>query len=408
MDNNIGNSIEATAIANRIANTMLGLKNQLHSAMADLYIEASKDFATRFDENWKDIKKEYGDKVKKVKEGFVRDVSFKVMAIQANMHDSPKGYMKAMTPIPEIIRRVFEYHYFYKSDLPDNERARLQKDENYQNQVAIQICENIVRDSGGMFVNQVFTQYHPVIYSARHLIDLYAIILNTPFNAVLKNEPDEYRLTCLLELFANALWKAKNVFDQMVYSSPSDAVINMRTFFEIEQMISIVNRYNYNFSKIYTEFSQFAILDDIDSNPELLSAMSGYAERFGKRVEDYGFKNYGWMMFIDDKMPLNFKSVLKLNNCEYRYDAYRDASKYVHYRENPFNFDPNGVAEFVIAEMYNSMTTIAEEFNKFVTHYGIKLESTHAEHLQLLYDSYDKTTLKFIQGNTNAKLISKN
>ena len=404
----IGKNIDATAILHQTVTALFDIKKYFQGVMTDLYQETNKDFKVRFDECWKNIKKEYGDKAKKVKESFLRDVSFKVMYIQSQMYASPKQFIFDMLPIPEIIRRVFEYHYFYNSDLSDSERSRIQKDEEYKLKVAQEVLKNAVRDRGGIISKPVFSKYNPVIYTARHLIDQYALVLDADFKVTLKNEPDEYRITFLIELFLNAFWKAKNVFNQLLSSSPMDAAINWRTFFEIEQMISIVNRYNYNFSKIYTEFSQFAILDDIDSDPELLAVMSGYAERFGKRVEDYGFKNYGWMLFIDDKMPLNFKSVLKLNNCEYRYDRYRDASKFVHYRKNPFEFDETNVGTFIIAEMYNSMGTLGREFIKFCEYYNIQLSEENSEQLKDLSKSYDEATLKFIKQDPNVKTIPRN
>ncbi len=402
---NIGKNIDATAVLHKTATTLYEIKNYFQGMMTDLYKEASKDFATRFDECWKNIKKEYGDKTKKVKEGFLKGVSFKVMMIQSHMYDSPKQFMWAMLPVSEIIRRVFEHHYFYNSDLPDSERARLQKDEEYQLKVAQEVLKNAVRDRGGIISKPVFDKYNPVIYTARHLIDQYAQVLHGDLKATLKNEPDEYRFKYLLDLFLNAFWKAKNVFNQFLTSSPMDAAINWRTFFELEQTISVVNHYNYAFSKIYDDFAQFSVTDDIESNPELLEVMKDYAERFGKRVEDYGFKNYGWLLFIDEKLPLNFKSILKLNACEFRYDRYRDASKFVHYRKNPFEFDQTNVATFIIAEMYNSMSTLGGEFIKFCEYYNIQLSEEDLEQLKDLSESYDEATLRFIEQDPLIKTI---
>ena len=70
---NIGKNIDAFADLHKAAKELNGLNNYLRNAFVDLYNRVSDDFDKGFEECWKNIKKEYGDKVKKVKESFVNE-----------------------------------------------------------------------------------------------------------------------------------------------------------------------------------------------------------------------------------------------------------------------------------------------------------------------------------------------
>ena len=98
---NIGKNIDAFADLHKAAKELNGLNNYLRNAFVDLYNRVSDDFDKGFEECWKNIKKEYGDKVKKVKESFVKNVALLTQFAIVHIYETEGIIINA--PLSEIV-----------------------------------------------------------------------------------------------------------------------------------------------------------------------------------------------------------------------------------------------------------------------------------------------------------------
>lgn len=345
--------------------------------LSQLYSDANQAvknyFNFLFERHWEQLKTEYKEEFNsnKVKKNFVREISLLIYNIFNTIPDEYKT--TTMIEIPEIIRYVFKYHYLHNYDKSDQERAANQKDEGYRQQICDDVIRIFLKTPKSDMLCPVITKYDPITYTLEELCDLHLAILHKGFDVHFhnENEKDDFRALILYNLFVNAFFKIKSVLNQLTNTVPSEAAITWRSLFELEHTINIVNAYDYDFSKIYADFLEFKLSDEDDVRPELMQKISSYAEKYSKKTNDLNFKNYGWILHIDDSLPMNFKSLLKLCKDEERYENYRKASHYVHANADPMRNDMTELSNFTIRQLHVSVANIVKDINRYYEYYRV-------------------------------------
>jgi hypothetical protein len=183
----------------------------------------------------------------------------------------------------------------------------------------------------------------------------------------------------------------KSILSHLTDSMPSGAIIIFRTLFEILHVIWIIIHNDYEFAKIYSAFDRYEYLDDIgDIEPEIKQKVNHFVSEHPKIN-----LHYAWIHFIDDTLPLTFKSVLKLCGYEEGYKIYNDTSKFVHGNAWGVTQDQSVISNYLIKYINYCLVNLSIVFKNLVSDYHIKIEKEHLDDLESLNQNYEKAFEKF-------------
>lgn len=371
-------------------------------------------FELFFDQEWEILQQTQSDKLKKVKQQFVKSVSNDIYK-QCWEKFARYSTQLPATIVSDIVNYVFHYHFLLTSCLNDADRAFCQKNDQYKADVVKHVLEVVIRKNiYGLKPNSSATVYNPEIYTCDFLCDFFVKKVMS-LSLSLSNEDEKLRFTTLQKLFLLAFRYVKSILTLLTHSFPAEAIITWRSLFEIEYTILVLIKYDSILSKYYHKFGEFSFLDE-DSDEQAIAEYERFAKKFNQDPYRSGFRNYGWILTIGDqeKPKPNLKSLLRIAKFneydhEQRYCAYQDASKFSHSNAVTLNapYDDYGSYAFVINNLFTSINNLKYAFINFLKQYNLPLEDDQQKEVESLFKKYVKT-YKMFEENYRAKLEQTN
>jgi hypothetical protein len=278
--------------------------------------------------------------------------------------------------------------------MTDEERATLQKDEKYKESVREAIKSTLKKEATGLQYRSLASKYSPEIYTCDFLCDIFLnrlIPLQNSLPEHIQNDNREcLRFETIRQLLENSFGLLKSVLQQLTYSLPAQTIIAWRALFELEYILLVLTRYDAVLAYNYKEFGKFSNLDE-DSDEKLKDRFQQYADTFNNGKKDISFRNYGWILTINgDNLTPSLKTLLKLANQEERYQAYKDASSFVHTNSISLNIDGHRLYVFLIKQIFNTLQNLENVFFTFMEDYKLALNDEWK-------DDYYKTSCKYIE-----------
>lgn len=387
------------------------MKNPIF-AQEQLKQETIATHSLLFKVEFESLKKQFPKKAKKVKENFLREVFLESLdrcleTIAEIQHDyDSKGIavrfidLWSMHSSFEIIRYAFHTHYFNVADLEDGERAELQRNASYREMLISAVKRIFIADITGVKKVVPATKYDPEIYACEIFVDnLIRVIHGLGEFSLEGDELIRYKVLC--SLLSSALLQMKNILLQLTGSLPSEAVSSWRSLFEVEYKLLVLIDYDATLAAVYKDFGDFAPVDGELSEKD--------EERLREYASEYGykspcapcFKNYGWILAIQDQGELqpSLKQLVSLATGEStdaeprRYAEYRIACLLSHsngkYAGEKLN--EGNIYHFVQQNLSLSADNVFNAFINFSHQYSVPIDDEMRAVIESSYKAYKKT-----------------
>jgi hypothetical protein len=153
------------------------------------------------------------------------------------------------------------------------------------------------------------------------------------------------------------------------------AITLWRHLYEVECILTILIRYGDQAIDAYNKHNKFLQMEDDDE--ELLNEIAKHKDRIS--INKLAFKNYGWLLKIDDfinnydkeKYQLNIKYGLqRFAGLDYKYGAYSEASKILHPTSVMFKIEPEKYYIINMENLYSSTINIVNIIYPFIANSG--------------------------------------
>ena len=373
------------------------LTGTLEEIKTSLELSIIEMFKTGFEQCWKEFIGKEKNKVQKVKKNFAYALAKDIFELV--YYQFPNKYNLPLPEIRDIVGYVFEFHHFKSCRLTDEKRAELQKNDNYKKSLKREIVESLYRKAVGVKHISIATQYNPEICTCDFLCDSVLRVLNNNREKVLgEGELDDARFVLLANLYIKSFFLIKNIILQLTKAHPFESIISLRMLLELEYKALVLNRYDYNLSKLYEKFEWFSVSNEND-NPNLWKEYEQYARCYKRKTEDLSFRNYGWLLGITDKgkLSLTFKSLLQICGDEERYKAYQSASQFVHVKYLNVPYTPKSVYEFLLGQINWSINNLLSSMKQYFEYYQVKMSEEDNKELDCLSKKYFDTYAEFVK-----------
>ncbi len=368
--------------------------------MSDLYERLPCDMQNQFELAWEEIKKKHGEKITKVKKVFVLEMSTRVLKEIAPYFLEPSK--KSLFPTATVVMNyVFTYHYFYTGRLEDGERAAIQRSSEYKKVFLKRLCGILMCDSYALVAKSQATKYEPEIAACDFLCDsMYLLLTNRQPIITKMNTPSRFYTVSKLLLSSIELMKA--VLLQLVSSFPNNALITMRSLLELEYKILVLKKHP-ELEPIFTDFASFDFADE-ELYPEIYERLCTYAEADGRDPRNPNYQHYGWILQHEEyknEYP-SLKTLFKIVGDTERYTVFKTTSGFTHMSYYTIDAEPKRAYEFLIDQLYISMSHITSAFAELFYEHGIEFEEDDV--LNKNYDSCVKEVNEtFAQYKKNLK-----
>lgn len=365
----------------------------------DIMKMSANIFELYFNQSWNSLHETQPYKIQKVKKNFAKSVSYDIF-IEALSAFSNYGRQPNLTTIvSDIVNYVFHYHYFLTSHLDDSTRSDCQKRDDYKQYIKTHIVNVLLKEEFSLRPIPIATTYEPEIYTCQFLCDCFIKQIEQ-----LSKHFDEKDMcfATLYHLFYQAFISIKSILTQLTQGFPSEAVLHWRVCFEIEYKILVLIKHRGNTSDLieqFLNFSQFNFLDESE-NDQKWTEYEAIAKKFDYPPYHIGFRNYGWVLLIDQKLKPSIKTLLELakyddyDHCE-RYRYYQAASKFSHANIYALTIPSSETYAFIMRNLYISIKNLKYALMEFLNQYNIPLEDSQQRELESLFEEYVKTYMIF-------------
>ena len=333
---------------------------------------------------WAAIKSKYSEKLPKIKQQFIIDMSMRLFDF-ATEYCQYMGAPKALINVTDVVEYVFAYHYFFTGRLPDAERSKTQRSEEYKETFFNKMCNVIFNDINTLTPVSITSKYEPEISSCIFLCDsIYRLINDMNIFGICK--VNFIPLSSLVRtLFNNSIGFMKTILSQLINSFPYNAVVSLRSLLELEHTICVLLKHPELVGR-YTHFSFFEFAD-ADGAEEIHQILCNYASEDGYDPNHSGYRHYGWIYGVDEYKGLapTLKTLFRIADNESRYRAFSEASGFTHTNLNSMQSDPIKIYDFIIEQINKSLINLTNSIAKLLETCGIPYETAKDE---VTFDNY--------------------
>lgn len=327
----------------------------------------------RIESPWEAIKSKYSEKLPKIKQQFIIDMSMRLFDF-ATEYCQYMGAANALISESEVVEYVFTYHYFFTGRLPDEERSKKQRSEEYKTTFFNKMCNVIINDINTLTPISITSKYEPEIASCIFLCDsMYRLIRDEAMHSICKVK--FIPLSSLVHNLLNtAIGFMKTILSQLINSFPYNAVVSLRSLLELEHTICVLLKHP-ELADRYRQFSFFEFAD-ADGAEEIHQILCSYADEDGYDPNHSGYRHYGWIYGVDEYKGLapTLKTLFKIADKESRYRAFGEASGFTHTNLTSMNSDPTRVYDFIIEQLNKSLINLTSSIKTLLETCGIPYE----------------------------------
>lgn len=336
--------------------------------MAKQLNEMNADLLNKeFEYCWSKISNDVKQKVKKnfVKEllPFVRNNYFnEINARKMNL------VMGDLMTDRVIIPYICAEHYFRTSHMPDEERAGLQKNNEYRTKIVNDITSKILlNEHSAINPNSVTNRFSPEIT----MMKVYAVFINSIILRLKDyNNNNDIRKNTICRLIFKFMSMINAVLDLLADGYDTEALSLWRSLHELECTIIVIQDYEEGVAESYVEHLKYLPLefDEDNVNNELINEMNNEMKKY-KGITKPQFINFGWLLGIEEIKGhrFNFKETLSfLANQNERYEAFKFPSKFIHPSAVHITINRGSCYIDCIYQTYQSFLNISNCFDIFI------------------------------------------